>query len=190
MKIPSTLKTCLLLAALPLAGWAQDTSVPTPTVSSAADRYGPREGNYELTLGGNAGSNKRFDDSFGGVNASLGYYFNQSLEGVVRQSVNYSNPSDAGTSWNGSTRLALDQHLAPWGPVRPFFGVNFGRVYGDGVPHTWAAGLEVGGKFYVKPQTFIYTTVEYAWFFRHGHDIDNRFSSGQYLGTVGIGFNF
>jgi len=176
------LTTGLLLLALPLAGLAQTTVTTVDTTRQAGER--------EITLGGAGGSNTDFDSSFGGVNLSFGTYINPNLMWSIRQSINYSNPDVGGTQWNGATRLAFDQHLAARGAVRPFIGVNIGRVYGDAVDDTWAAGIEAGAKFYVQSRTFVYAMAEYGWFFDRARRIDNSFSSGQLNFGLGIGYNF
>jgi len=173
------LTLCLLALALPLAAFGQTVVDPTR-----------RAGEHEITLGGSGGSNTDFDSSFGGINFSYGSYINPTLMWQIRQSVNYANPDRGGTSWNGATRLAFDQHLAARGAVRPFIGANIGRVYGDNVHDTWAAGLEAGAKFYVQSQTFIYAMAEYGWFFERARGIDNSFSDGQLNFGIGIGYNF
>lgn len=162
------------------------TTVPAP----GGDPTERRSGEREFTLGGGGATNKDFDESLGGVNFSLGQYLNPTQEVVLRQSINYSNPSNGGQAWNGSTRIAFDQHLTARGALRPFVGVNFGGVYGDSVRDTWAAGLEAGGKYYVQPRTFVYALVEYGWFFRRARNLDDRFNDGQFNWSVGVGFNF
>lgn len=175
-----------LLLALPFALAAQ-TSVPVPSGAVVIDRTA---GEHEFTLGGSGGSNTDFDSSFGGINFSYGAYINPTLMWSLRQTLNYVNPDRGGIQWNGATRIALDQHLSARGAVRPFVGVNFGRVYGDQVRDTWAAGLEAGAKFYVQPRTFVYAMAEYGWFFQRARGIDNSFKDGQLNFGVGIGFNF
>jgi len=188
MKPHLIVRTGLVLLALPAALHAQPTSTSPDYVPPS--EFGPRTGDSELTLGGGGGSSKDFDDSFGGVNGSYGYYFSDTLEGVVRQSINYVNPERGGTAWNGSTRVAVDYHLFGRGALRPFVGVNAGYIYGDAVEDTWAAGLEAGGKYYVQPKTFIFALVDYAWLFDEAKDADDRFDDGQFFWSVGIGFNF
>ena len=172
-----------LLLLVPAAALAQ-TTVPVP------GDFARRAGEHEFTLGGGGATNKDFDNSFGGVNFSYGWYTSPTQEWVVRQSVNYSNPNNGPQRWNGSTRVAFDQHFAARGALRPFVGANLGGVYGEGVSDTFAAGLEGGAKFYVQPRTFVYAMAEYGWFFRHARSLDNRFSDGQFNWGVGIGFNF
>ena len=181
MKITKSLLLSLSLAALPLGAFAQ---------TAAAD-YGPRAGEKEFTLGGSGGSNRQFSDSFGGANIGLGYFLSDTQEISIRQSINYSNPDVPGArqEWNGSTRLAFDQHFST-GALRPFVGVNLGGAYGKGVTDTWAAGVEAGLKYYVLPHTFVYATPEYNWFFRHASGLRHRFSDGQFNWSVGVGFNF
>jgi hypothetical protein len=186
MKLPTTLTSVLLLAALPLVSLAQYTTTRIPATDAET---GARAGNLEVILGANGGSDQDFDNHFGGASGSLGFYFSDTLEGVVRQSLNYGDNDASKSQWNGSTFLAADFHLAPRGSVRPFIGANFGRIYGDTVQDTWAAGLEGGLKFYVKPKTFIIATAQYAWLFDKTKQLDDKFSDGQFLWSVGIGFN-
>jgi hypothetical protein len=179
-----TLLGAALLVLTPFAGFAQ-TTVPVP-----GDLTTRHAGEHEITLGGSGASNKDFDESFGGVNFSYGWYTSPTQEWVLRQSINYANPNVGGQSWNGATRLAFDQHLAAHGAVRPFIGANIGGVYGDAVRDTFAAGLEAGAKFYVQSRTFVYAMAEYGWFFRRARNLDDRFNDGQFNWSVGVGFNF
>lgn len=158
--------------------------------TSPSTQWGPRAGQHEFTFGAGGATNRDFDNSLGGVNFSFGKYFSDTGVGLIRQSINYSNPSSGDQSWNGSTRIAYDQHLAARGPFRPFVGVNLGGVYGGDVRDTWAAGLEAGGKIYVNQTTFLYVMAEYSWFFRHARSLDDRFDDGQFTWTAGVGFNF
>lgn len=189
----SPLKNLLRVAlfAAPLGLLAQTTTTTTTTRSYAdPSDWGPRAGDMEVTLGGNGFSNKDLDGSSGGLSGSLGWYLNDTLEFVVRQSVNYVNPEGSGSDWAGITRVALDQHILARGAIRPFVGVNFGGIYGDNVDETWLAGLEAGAKFYVKEQTFLFAMVDYGWSFDDSDDVDDTFSDGAFTWTVGIGFNF
>ena len=170
----------LVLALSPSARSAE--TIPVETTRTV--------GEHEITFGGSGGANTSFDDTFGGVNMSYGAFLSPTLLWSVRQTVNYSNPDVGGTRWNGATRLAFDHHLAAYGAVRPFVGVNFGRVYGDAVLDTWAAGFEAGAKFYMRPQTFIFAMAEYGWFFKKARNADEAFSDGSINWSVGVGFNF
>lgn len=187
---PKLLVSMLFLAALPLAAPAQSATA-TDYGSQAAADYGPRAGDREFTLGGAGGSNRKFNDSFGGANFSIGYFLNNTQEISLRQSINYSNPNLPGArqEWNGATRIAFDQHFGT-GQLRPFVGVNFGGAYGKGVTDTWAAGIEAGLKYYVQPHTFVYATPEYDWSFRHASGLNHRFSSGLFNWSLGVGFDF
>lgn len=184
MKLISKSLLTLLLASGVSAAWAQGSNNNNWTRPTAGTR--------EFTLGGSGAANSDLNDSFGGANFSFGQYVSESSSWALRQSINYSNPSTPGSSqaWNGSTRLAFDFHLPSQSAFRPFIGANVGGVYGDAVRDTWAAGLEVGGKLYVQSRTFVYAMVDYGWFFRHARDVDDRFRSGQFNWSVGMGFNF
>src|SRR5690349_8180267 len=84
-------------------------------------------GDWELTLGANAAHGPDLN----GVNlagtGTLGYFLTKEVELGVRQSIGYSDTSAGsnGSSWNASTRLALDYHfdLGRW---QPYVGANIG----------------------------------------------------------------
>src|SRR5262245_23064083 len=133
LNLKSKLLACVAVAALPLGAFAQTTVESTNPTD-----WGPVAGDGEVTIGGSGGSSRDFDDSFGGINGSIGKFLSNTLYVGLRQSVNYINPDNGGSSWNGSTRIAVDQHFGT-GRFRPFVGLNAGRIYGDAVRDTWAA---------------------------------------------------
>lgn len=154
-----------------------------------AGAYGPEQGDWELTLGGSGASNNDFDDSFGGINFSVGHFISDALEVSVRQSLNYSNGPGGGSEWDGSTFVALDYHFGV-DNLRPFVGVNFGGLYGENTSDTWAAGVEAGLKLYVQPKTFVFALVNYAWTFNDSDGVTDNFDDGAILWSLGVGFNF
>lgn len=190
MKNVIPLKCWTLAIAMPLAALAQTSTPPARAQSNDFETFTPEQGVHEFTIGGSGASNKDFDNSLGGVNFSFGTYLNGATEVLLRQTINYSNPSDADSAWNGSTKIALDQHFWAHGKWRPFVGVNAGRIYGESVRDTWTAGLETGVKYYVLPRTFIAATIEYGWLFQHARSVEDRFDDGQWNWSLGVGFNF
>ena len=177
------LNQCLLVAAFPVLAWAQ-------TVPGTPSTVRPIQGVGELVFAGSGGSNREFDDSFGGFSASLGFYYNNEWQGVLRQSVSYSNPSGGPTRWQGSTRVAADYHITTLGKYMPFLGASFGRIYGSALRDTWTAGIEAGLKYYVGRKMFVFTMAEYSWLFERGRQLDNNFGDGQFFFSTGLGFNF
>lgn len=184
MKLKTSFR--LLLASLFAAGGLAVAHAQSTTMVDPSRRAGERE----FTMGGSGVSNKDFDDSLGGFNFSYGWYTSDTQAWTLRQSINYANPDRGATAWNGSTRLAFDQHLTARGPFRPFIGVNFGGIYGDAVRDTWTAGLEGGVKMYVQSRTFVFAMIDYGWLFRDADNIDNSFNDGAWTWTAGVGFNF
>lgn len=169
------------------------TVLSAPTLAMAEhvpghmDEFGPAKGEWEITLGGSGSSDKDFDAGGFGLSGSVGYFLTEHWELALRQGYSF---SDTGTDiWSGSTRGALDFHF-DLNRLQPFVGATFGGLYGKGVNDSWAAGLEAGLKFYVKPKTFIFGMAEYQWLFKDADNIDNNFDEGQLLYSVGIGFNF
>jgi hypothetical protein len=180
---PKNLRLAACLAVLVPAVLQAQLTVATET-------WGPQRGSREVTFSAGGASTRDFDDSVAALNLSYGYYFTDLLAGVVRQSLSYSSLGGGGDSqWNGGTRLAVDQHFSD-GAFRPFIGVNFGRIYGESVRDTWAAGLEGGAKYYMQPRTFVHTTIEYGWYFDRARNANNRFNDGQWSWSMGLGFNF
>jgi len=147
----------------------------------------PKAEDVEITLGGGGINNKDFDAGSFNINGSVGYFITKNFEISLRQSVSYADFND-GTAWNGSTRLAADFQF-DLGRFQPFIGANIGYIYGDSVNDTWAAAPEAGIKYYVTEagRTFIFAMAEYQIFFRDAEDAD--FDDGQFVYTVGIGFN-
>ena len=157
-----------------------------PAVAQAQAR-----GPFELTLGGSGANGSRFDGFTGSIQGSICYFFTESLELVVRQSLDY---TDVGVpkQINGSTRVAFDVHfpLGDQGQFLPFVGVNVGYVYGDSVHDTWEGAPEAGIKWFVNQTTFIYGTIEYQIFFDRHSSTSQNFSEGQFVYGLGIGFRF
>ena len=189
MKTKQILSGATLFFAAAFVAQAQYQDTTTTTTRTTTDSFGAVAGDWELTLGGSGGSNQDFDNSSGGLNLSIGYYLADTLSLSVRQSGNYSNGAGGGAEYDGSTFVALDQHFGT-ARLRPFVGVNFGGFYGENTNDTWAAGLETGLKLYVKPQTFLFALVNYAWTFEDSDAATDNFDDGAFVWTVGVGFNF
>ena len=154
------------------------------------DRFGPEGSNWELTLNGSGFNSRDFDNGSFGGGFSVGYFFNDSFELGVRQTVNYVDTEAVrGSDTIASTRLAADFHI-DLGRLQPFIGVNVGSVYGDAIPDTYAGAPEIGAKLYIKPEAFLMALGEYQFFFKNIDDADNNFDSGQFVYTLGVGFNW
>jgi len=145
-------------------------------------------GGNEITIAGTGASDKNLDNSTWGLAGSYGWFVNNNWEVLLRQSVNFSDlPGD--NSWSGSTRLGADYHwnLGKW---RPFVGLNIGGIYGDGVNDSGIMGPDIGVKYYVKPDTFVFLQTEYQYFFDDSDDVTDNFSEGAFAHSVGVGFSF
>jgi len=144
-----------------------------------------KQGDWELTLGGTGANGPDFDGVTAGVNGSLGYFLADQFEISLRQNLTYSDLGP-GSSWDGSTRVALDFHF-DLGAVQPFVGGNLGYVYGDNVRDSWEAAPEAGVKVFLNSTTFVMFLAEYQFFFDKGDSLDNAFSDGQFVYTLGLG---
>lgn len=156
-----------------------------PTLSAAQ----PKEGEWELTLTGSGSNNQDFDAGGFGGSGSIGYWLTPGWEVLLRQSLIYANSADESGEYVASTRAAIDYHF-DFGRFRPFIGANLGFVFGNEVEETGLAAPEVGAKFYVKEQTFLFTMAEYQFFFEDVSDADEAFDDGQFVYSLGIGFSW
>lgn len=150
---------------------------------------GPNAGEYEATLSGTGNSNNDFDSHTLGVSGSVGKYVTDNWLLGVRQGVNFADPDGGDNIINGRT-LGFAQYVFDFGNYRPFIGLNAGGIYGDQVSDTFAAGPEVGLKYYPDNNTFIFGMAEYQFVFDSLSDADDTFKDGNFAYTVGIGFNF
>lgn len=153
-----------------------------------ADGFGPEAGDWELILGASGNNDEDFENGGFNLNAEIGYYLTEDLEGGVRQFVGYNDVGGEQTD-NYSTAAFLDYHF-DFNAIRPFVGASLGYIYGDGVNDTFAAGPEAGLKWYVKDETFIYGRAAYLFNFEDTDDADEAFDDGRFEYVVGIGFNF
>jgi len=147
-----------------------------------------KQGDWELTLGGNGSTPGRIDGFTFGIEGSLGLFVADQLELGVRQSLNYNDVGGSGSSLNGTTRVFCDFHF-DLGAFQPFVGANLGYVYGDGVHDTWAIAPEAGLKYFVNGTTFVFAMVEYQIFLDNS-SANDAIKDGQFLYTLGIGFRF
>jgi hypothetical protein len=167
----------IVLTALPLAAFSQ----------SNTEGFGPSAGDREVTIAGTGSNDKNFDHGSWGLSASYGWFTSENWAWVLRQSFNYADlPGD--NVWWGSTRIGGDYHFGT-GRLRPFIGANIGMIYGD-VDDTGIVSPELGIKYYVKPETFVYLQTEYQFFFDDMDEIDDNFDDGAFVHAVGVGFNF
>ena len=189
MKKTHKFNIAIIVAALAAPSLIQAQETRNTAYDHDHDGFGPRRGDWELTLGGSGSNDKNFDVGSGSIDGSIGYFLTDGLELSVRQGVIFADTGDGTDFWNGTTRGAVDYHFN-LDRVRPFVGANFGGFYGDTITDTWAAGLEAGFKFYVKAQTFIFAMGEYQWLFKDSSNADDNFDDGRFLYSLGIGFNF
>ena len=156
-----------------------------PTLSAAQ----PKEGEWEFTLTGSGSSNNDFDAGGFGASASIGHFLTEGWEVLLRQSLIYANTESESGVYVATTRVALDYHF-DFDRWQPFAGVNLGLVYGSAAEETGLAAPEIGLKYYVKEQTFLFGMAEYQFFFEDASSADEAFDDGQFVYSIGIGFSW
>ena len=146
------------------------------------------KGDLELTMGGSGSSDESFDGTVFNIEAGLGYFMTQNLEAVWRQGISYMD-APGSNDWNGSTRLSFDYNI-DMGQWYPYFGINFGYLYGDTVEEQFIAGPECGVKYFVNNTTFITGGIEYQFLFKDADEADENYNDGRFVYLLGIGFKF
>ena len=137
----------------------------------------PAAQDWEVILGGNVQAKSDFGTGGFGATLSLGYYLNENMEGVIRQSLNY-----AGKQATGATRVGFDYNLI-MDKLVPFIGANVGFNYGNNrYPETWGFGPEVGLKYYLQSKAFLFGMAEFQMPFEK-----RTFHDGNWLFTLGLG---
>lgn len=149
-------------------------------------RFGPRRGDWEVQMGGGGTTPHNFRSSTYNIDFSIGHFVTDHLSLAFRQAINFTDVG--GSNLRGASRGAVDWHFGD-GRFRPFVGVNFGGVYGDG-GDSWLAGPEAGLKWFVHPHTYLFAMGEYQIFFDRIRDFDDNARRGDFVFTFGIGFLF
>ncbi len=150
------------------------------------DQY--QMGDQELTLSGSGSSGNDFDTTNLSFDLGYGYFFNQSWEGLIRQSLNVTDqPGD--NAYNAATRVGLDYNFNMQN-LRPFLGATIGYLYGDGVEESFIAGPEAGMKAFLSDSTFVIVAVGYDFIFDDANDADDAFDDGVYNYRLGFGYRW
>ena len=163
-------------------------ALAVPSAAFAQD-VGPLADDWEVTLSGTGTSNNDFDQHTLGATGSVGKYMNENILVGLRQSINFADVEGGNDTLNFATRGFAD-YVFDLGRWRPFIGANIGGIYGDNVNDTFAAGPEIGVKYYPDTSTFVFAQAEYQFTFNDAGDVDEAADDGQYFYSVGIGFNF
>lgn len=150
---------------------------------------GPEAGDRTFTLSGSGTSDDSFDTTTFSASGELGWFTTDAVEWGFRQGVSVTALDNADDAWNGATRVFADYHFGQ-DPFRPFIGASVGGFYGENVNNTFAAGPEIGFKYYVRDKTFIELAAEYQFLFEDADEVDDVYDDGTYLYTLGVGYNF
>lgn len=173
-------------------------SIPTLSLAQAQtgqmdpvddDVYGPDGGDWEFLLAASGANDSNFDSGAFSLGASLGLFLSDHFELGARHNMTFFDQDDADSNFAATTRGFLDFHL-DLDRLRPFIGVNAGGLYGDEVDEAFVIGPEAGLKFYALQKTFILGQMEYQFAFEDVDDADEAADDGQFVYTLGIGFNF
>jgi hypothetical protein len=172
---------------------ARPAPAPTPPPAPAPVAVAPQAGpppspKFALSLGGVYGANFRETDdgtksSLAGVEGRAEYYVTPNLPLSLEQDVLYAFQSqDDGLAGRSALGLNLQANA---GAVHPYIGANFGADYGKGLQDGLVAGPEIGVKFDVAHNAFLYGKGAYDYQFRNSNLDDGIAYAG-----LGAGWRF
>lgn len=170
----------------PLVDSSTAEAVSTSYAHGTADNPFSR-GTWELTLNGGGVASSQFKEGSFNTQIGVGYFLTDQVEAGFRQSIQFASFGES--NWAASTRVFGDYHF-DFDRLQPFAGLGLSFNYGDAVADTWAAGPEVGAKYFIKDEVFLYAMVQYDVFFRDAKNDRGNFDDGQILYSFGIGFTW
>ena len=183
---------CILTAsALALPAASQTTETQTTSSGAYVEEgiYGPDDGDWEFQLSASGANDSSFDAGAFNLGTSLGFFLTDGFELGARHNMSFFDTDDSDSNFAATTRGFLDYHLN-LNRFRPFLGVSAGGLYGDEVDEAFVLAPEGGIKFYALPKTFLLGQMEYQFAFEDVDDADEAADDGQFVYTLGIGFNF
>ncbi len=148
-------------------------------------------GPLEMTFAGAGSSDKSFKDSDITASTGLAWYLAPWFDVGVRDSVTY---ESRGTySFDNVVRGAVDFNI-PIDRFEPFVGGNVGYGAGHGALEgsSGQGGPEAGLKYFITDRAFIYTQIEYDFFFNgrttsSASSALNSVTHGQFAYFFGFG---
>ena len=159
-----------------------------PLAAAAQQFPAYQMGDKELTLSGSGASDNDFDTTNLSFDVGFGYFFDQSWEGIVRQTLNVTDQPGE-NAYNGTTRVGIDYNFNVQ-QMRPFVGATVGYIYGDGVEESFIAGPEAGIKAFLSKSTFVIAAVGYDFIFEDTDEADDAFDDGFFNYRLGLGYRW
>lgn len=107
----------------------------------------------------------------------------QQFETGIRQGIAYSSATGVGGVW-GRTAVPFDWNFTIYKNLKAYAGFESGVAYGDGMNAKWMLSPEVGFKYYVKEDLFLFTRVNYDFV------VNSNFGRDEDAIRYGIGIGF
>jgi len=121
-----------------------------------------------------------------GLSSSLNIDQFLNLERIMRQEDSFSVFPDE-NDWNESTRLVADYYFG-FGAFVPMIGISMGYLQDENKNSQLVAGPEIGAKYFMNQQTFLYGLLGYQFPFEKTDEPYD--DNGQLVYGVGLGITF
>lgn len=148
-------------------------------------------GDVEVLVAGTGSNDDSYEVGAGAVALGGNVYINDYGTAItVRQALSFTDTGPGSDTWNGASRLGVQQTFDIEGPVKPFIGALLGRLYGDTVDDTWTGGAEAGIKWYAQENAFLNASIEYQFLFDSNDQVGDVGDDGTFFYVLGFGVRF
>lgn len=135
----------------------------TALTFAAQGQYSDSHWNFSLSGGGvtatGGAKNTTFANEFGMTYNGL-FGLPMQFETGLRQGISYSSVTGTGGVW-GRTAIPVDWNFTIYKNLKAFVGFESSAAYGDSMYARWAVSPEVGFRYYVKDDVYLFTRVNY-----------------------------
>jgi len=138
-----------------------------------------KQRDWDFTISGSGSNDKDFRTFNAAVTAGIGWFWTDQFEIGFRPSVQI---GDGGSDYLWGAFVFGDWHFDLGNGWVPYVGANLGYSFGGGsFDDGFAAGPELGIKYFMNATTYVYGNVAYEF------DLNEGLDSGAFIYGLGLG---
>ena len=156
-----------------------------PLVSAAQTKTGLQQDKWKFIHFGSSLSDKQSNTT--GIISSPETRKFPNLERVIRQDASITHSPDD-SAWNDSINV-INYYFGK-GAWFPLVGLSMGYLQDDEEKNQFVAAPEIGLKYFMNSETFLYGLVEYQFPFNNIADMNDAYDNGRIKFGLGFGLTF